>query len=289
MVRSWIAAAALGSVLVSASDEAVKLNNGVLMPTMAFAANVWDAETCRDATSKALDAGFRFVWSSALVGASCQIAQGESIRASGLERSQVFLSGTVNSASCSDFQDCYRQTKDGAEEQFTTLGFDPLDMLMLDFPSQSGCTGIRGQWRAFEELYASGRARTIAVSNFSPDFIECIASRGDAVVPSVNQLHYAIGRRGTMIQDNAKYGVVVQSYSPLNDGALLSDQTCKAIGKNHGKSAAQIALKWILQTSGTIATQSTQLAHLREDLDIFDFTLTDDEVARLSQEEVVLI
>jgi len=75
---------------------------------------------------------------------------------------------------------------------------------------------------------------------------------------------------------------VVQSYSPLNSGSLVSDADCKSIGENHSKSAAQIALKWILQTTGTVATQSTKLNHLQEDLDIFDFVLTDDELATLN-------
>lgn len=180
----------------------------------------------------------------------------------------------------------------GAEEQFSTLGFDVLDMIMLDYPASSGCAAIAGQWKAFEELYANERVRTIAVSNFSPEQLECVTSNASATVPSVNQLHYSVGDAGTQIEDNAKYGIVVQSYSPLNSGSLISDSDLKFIGENHGKSAAQIAFKWILQTNGTVATQSTSLSHLQEDIDIFDFALTDDELAQLSskfvQHEAVL-
>merc|ERR1712151_1207564 len=223
-----------------------------------------------------------FVWSSVLIGSECQAAQGEAIRASGIDRSKLFIAGTVNSAGCSSFDDCYSRTMSDSEQQFQVLGFDSLDMLMLDYPAYSGCDAIAGQWKAFEELYSQQRVRTIAVSNFSPDQIECITSNVSATVPSVNQLHYSVGDAGTMIADNAKYGIYVQSYSPLNSGSLIYDEDCKSIGDKYGKSAAQIALKWIVQTNGTIATQSTSLAHLQEDVDLFDFEMTDDELATLS-------
>merc|ERR1711953_333350 len=146
----------------------------------------------------------------------------------------------------------------------------------------SGCDAIQGQWKAFEELYANKRVRTIAVSNFSPDQIECITSNSTATVPSVSQLHYSVGDAGTMIEDNAKYGIVVQSYSPLNSGSLIYDEDCKSIGEKYSKTAAQIALKWIIQTNGTVATQSTSLTHLQEDVDLFDFEMIEDELATLS-------
>lgn len=268
------------------SNSTVRLNNGIDMPSLAFAAQVWGADTCTDATSKALEAGFRFVWSSVLVGSSCQAAQGDAIRASSVDRSELFIAGTVNSGGCSDLENCYEQTMSGADEQFTTLGFDELDMMMLDYPSYSGCDAIEGQWKAFEELYANKRVRTIAVSNFSPDQIECITSNSSATVPAVNQLHYSVGDAGSMIEDNAKYGIVVQSYSPLNSGSLIYDDDCKTIGAKYGKSAAQIALKWILQTNGTVATQSTSLEHLQEDVDLFDFELSDEDLATLNSKFV---
>merc|ERR1719277_1348343 len=176
-----------------------------------------------------------------------------------------------------------------AEQQFQVIGYDTLDMIMLDYPSYSGCDAVVGQWKAFEELLANKRVRTIAVSNFSPDQIECITSNASATVPSVNQLHYSVGDAGTMIADNAKYGIYVQSYSPLNSGSLISDSDCKAIGDKYGKSAAQIALRWIIQTNGTVATQSTSLVHLQEDMDLFDFDLTEEELAKLNAKAAFVV
>lgn len=267
----------------------VKLSNGVEMPVAAFAANVWDDKICRSATAAALNVGFRFVWSSALIGSECQSAQADAIKASGLDRSELFIAGTVNTEGCSDRASCQSATAVGAEGQFTALGVKQLDMLMLDYPG-GDCDGIKGQWAAFEALYTAKRVRTIAVSNFSPEQLQCITANASATVPSVNQLKYGVGNAGTIVADNAKFGVVVQAYSPLSGGAL-SKQDCISIGKAHNKSAAQVGLRWIYQTKATYATQSTNPDHLKEDVDIFDgsFVLSHAEMAKLSKDTVVVV
>jgi len=270
---------AIGTHAIS-SEETVTLSNGVVMPKLAFGANVWDAATCKQATSDALDAGFRFVWSSALIGQDCQTAQGVAIGASGLPRSSLFIGGTVNSGDCSDQSSCYTETKTAAEGQFTTLNVSKLDMLMLDYPSAAGCDGITGQWKAFSELYTAGRVRTIAISNFEGDQLDCVMKGTNSVKPTVNQLSYSVGM--SLDPENAKYGIVEQAYSPLGSGRLATDPLLQGIGKEHNKTAAQVALRWILQHNATINTQSTNPAYLKQDADIFDFTLTDAEMAKLN-------
>merc|ERR1712151_1209087 len=113
-------------------------------------------------------------------------------------------------------------------------------------------------------------------SNFSPEQMQCISSNKTATVPAVNQMPYSVGHGSdSVISDNAKDKIVVQAYSPLGSGELAHDNDCAKIGKSYGKSSAQVALKWILQRNVTIATQSTSLQHLKDDLDIFDFKLSD--------------
>ena len=259
----------------------VTLNNGLAMPTLAFAANVWDADTCKTATLAALDNGFRFVWSSALIGSPCQSAQAEALAATNVSRSEIFVSGTVDTASCSGHDDCYQQTKAGAESQFGILGSN-LDMLMLDYPSSSGCDGILGQWQAFSELYTAKKVKSIGVSNFGAAQLECVKSA--AVVPAANQMPVCVscGDPVPVVAANAAAGgIVVQAYSPLGSGTLLHDPLLKTIGSAHAKSPAQVALRWLLQHNVTIATQSTNPAHLASDADIYDFALTAGEMAQL--------
>merc|ERR1711907_750616 len=104
----------LAAAGVHAVSQSVILSNGVEMPALAFGANVWDAATCKQATSDALAAGFRFVWSSALIGPECQAAQAAAIASSTLSRDQLFIAGTVNSGDCGDQHSCYSETKSSA-------------------------------------------------------------------------------------------------------------------------------------------------------------------------------
>jgi len=281
------AAAIVFGLLVSPTCQAivpnVRLNNGVDMPVVAFAAQVWPSDTCKSATASALQAGFRFIWSSILVGQDCQSAQHDAITASGIARSQIFLAGTVNTQGCSGTDACYQNTKSDAAGQFQTLGSDTLDMLMLDYPASTDCDDIKGQWKAFEELYAAKKVRVLAVSNFSPEQLQCITANKTATVPAVNQMPYSVGHGSDpVVSDDAKSGVVVQAYSPLGSGSLADDSDCTRIGKPYHKSSAQVALKWILQRNVTIVTQSTNIAHLKGDLDLFDFKLSDADMKVLN-------
>jgi len=273
-----------GDLTPGPSGVTVKLNNGVEMPALAFAAEVWDASTCKSATSSALQAGFRHVWSSALIGADCQKSQWDAISASSVPLNDIFVSGTVNTNSCSGHDDCYQQTKAGAESQFQILQKAPLDMLMLDYPSfSSGCAGVLGQWAAFEELYAAKKVRTIAVSNFKMEQLKCISANVSLTVPSVNQLPFSVGNSGgTLVADDGSLGVHVMAYSPLGSGGILSDPLLVKIGAAHQKSTAQVALRWIIQRNVSIATQSTNPAHLRQDASIFYFSLSEGEMAQLN-------
>lgn len=281
-----LACALVGASAVQASAEGqgmVRLNNGVEMPSLAFAAQVWDPATCQGATASALRAGFRHVWSSMLVGADCQRAQWQAIKAAPVPMKDIFLGGTVNSGSCADHDGCYEQTKAGVQSQLDILGKEPLDLMMLDYPSSaSGCGGVLGQWKAFEEVYAAKKVRTIAVSNFDTEQLKCITTNSSLTVPSVNQMPYSVGHgHDSVVADDGALGIRVQAYSPLGSGSVVSDSDVKKIGTAHGKSSAQVALRWIIQHNVSIATQSTSVEHLKQDVDIFDFELTKDEMAQL--------
>lgn len=268
----------------------VKLNNGLQMPVISFAAQVWDAQTCHQATADALKAGFRFVWSSTLIGDDCQKSQSQAIRESGVPRDELFIAGTVSDPSCSGLADCQQQTMTGAEKQFTLLGQNFLDMMMLDYPAKSNCESIQGQWQAFEELYQSGRVKSIAVSNFNLEQLQCITKNSSAIVPAVNQLPFSVGHgHDPVVAENAKFGIIVQAYSPLGSGSLAHDPLCTSIGKSHGKSSVQVALRWILQHNVSIATQSTNSDHLESDLQIFDFELTADEMKQLDARMQIVV
>jgi len=287
-------------VLLACGDElsaaygvpSIRLNNGVMMPIMAFGANLWSPDVCKQATIDALQAGFRNIWSSEIVGTGCQSAQANAMKEAShiVSRENLFLAGTVDTASCSSEQQCYTQTKSQAEMQFKVLGQQTLDMLMLDYPPRSGgCAAIQGQWKAFEEIYAAERVRSIAVSNFDVKHLECILGVKGAIVPAANQVLFSVTQGGeSLVKENAQHSINLQAYTPLGGtppgrASLANHPVLKKIGKNHQKTAAQVALRWIVQQNATVCVASSKMQHLQENNDIFEtFRLSEAEMAELN-------
>ena len=155
---------------------------------------------------------------------------------------------------------------------------------MLDYPGPNG-ESIRGQWQAFEEMKSKDKTvDDLAVSNFSESQLDAILTNPEATKPTVNQLPLSVAYHPDgIIEYNAKRDILVQSWSPLSRvlpryGNILAD-----IGKRNGKSAAQVGLRWIIQSGAAFSTQTKKKEHFEEDLNVFDFVLSDDEMAKITQ------
>mmetsp|Transcript_126741 Transcript_126741/g.247011 ORF Transcript_126741/g.247011 Transcript_126741/m.247011 type:complete len:173 (-) Transcript_126741:27-545(-) len=161
---------------------------------------------------------------------------------------------------------------------------------MLDYPPRSGgCAAIQGQWKALEEIYETKRVRSIAVSNFDAKHLECILGVKGATVPAVNQLLFSVTEGGeSLVKKNAQHGINLQAYTPLGGtppgrASLAKHPVLKQIGKNHQKTAAQVALRWIVQKNATICFSSSNMQHLQENNAIFGaFRLSEAEMVELS-------
>jgi len=260
----------------------ITLNDGLSFPYASFGLQVYDDDTAKELTVMAIQQGFRNFFSSVLAGN--QNGFGEGVRASAVNRSELFICGSVNTGNgvCSGTDDCKTQTAAGCAQNLQDTGLDYLDMIMLDYPA-GDCPSIVGQWQAFEDMLASKKVKSIAVSNFSPDQLDCIVSDKTATVPSVNQMPFSVGNwdKSLVSDDKLRGGVVVQAYSPLASGGVINDPDCIAIGKAHNKSAAQVALRWIVQHNVTFSTQASEADYFKEDVSIFDFELTATEMAKL--------
>ena len=172
-------------------------------------------------------------------------------------------------------------------EAFGVGGIDYLDQIMLDYPGPD-CDSIRGQWSAFEEMHAQKLTKSISVSNFNSRQLDCVLETAK-VKPVVNQLPYSAAYHpGDVITENNKRDILVQAWAPLGGslgGRFDKDvkSACAKIGKAHGnKSFAQVALRWIVQSGGSFTTQSKNKDHFSEDLNIFDFELTEEEMKILN-------
>lgn len=197
----------------------------------------------------------------------------------------LFNSGTVLSNRVSGEQAAYQKTKQGCLENMAAMAagnIDKLDMIMLDYPGPND-ESIRGQWRAFEDMaFKDKTVDDLAVSNFNPAQLDAILVNPDATKPTVNQLLLAKNPQA-ILDYNAKRNILVQAWSPLSRALPRYGNELDAIGKKYGKSSAQVGLRWIVQSGAAFCTQSKKRSHFEEDLNVFDFTLSDDEMTKITQ------
>lgn len=249
----------------------VTLNNGVEMPQLGYGVfQVPDAETTA-AVAAALDAGYRSIDTAAIYGNEAGV--GRAIADSGVARGDLFVTSKVW---ISDHG--YDATLRAYDASLERLGLDHLDLYLIHWPTPALET-YPDTWRALERLYADGRVRAIGVSNFEPEHLERITSEG-GVVPAVNQveLHPALQNR-TVAEANAQRGIITEAWSPLAQGAVLGDRSVVEIADRHGRTPAQVVLRWHLQQGRIVIPKSVTPARIDENLDVFGFELTGDELA----------
>lgn len=247
---------------------------------------MYDDGTAQRLTETAISVGYRNFFASVLAGNQQGFAR--AVKASGVKREDLFICGSVVSNRARGFENAYRATKQGCQEnlqKFAVGGISYIDMIMLDYPGPD-CDSIKGQWKAFEEMLASGATKSLAVSNFSPEQLDCLLADPKATVPTVNQLPYSISSyQPDAVAENKKRGVVVQAWAPLGGStggiSAKARKACEEIGKVYGKSWAQVALRWIVDRGATFSTQTKSKDHFVEDLKIFDFKLSADDLAKL--------
>ena len=288
-------AAAPTIALPTSKQPGLKLNTGVNFPTASFGLQIYDDAQAEKLTLIALEAGYRNFFASVL--ARNQKGFARAIKRSGIPREELFICGSVLSNQVQGFGAAKALSAKGCQqnlEAFSLGGIDYVDMIMLDYPGPDD-DSIRGQWAALEEMALAGTTKSLAVSNFSPKQLDAILVDKKATVPACNQLVYGVGlasyyngRAAEIVAENTKRGVVVQAWSPLQRALRGNKQAaCAEIGAKYGKSAAQVALRWIADTGCTYTTAGTTkldgaAKRFTENYDIFDFKLTKEEVASLA-------
>jgi diketogulonate reductase-like aldo/keto reductase len=253
----------------------IKLNNGVEMPQLGFGVfQVPDAETTA-AVSAALHAGYRSIDTAALYGNEAGV--GKALAASGLDRDELFITTKVWNS-----EQGYDKTLRAFDASMKKLGLEQLDLYLIHWPTPARDLYVE-TWKAFEKLYADGRVRAVGVSNFQPAHLERILDTG-GTVPAVNQveLHPYLQQVGVRAFD-AKHEIATEAWSPLAKGGnLLSEPAIVALAEKHGRTPAQVVIRWHLQLGNVVIPKSVTPSRIRENIDVFGFTLTNDEVASLS-------
>ncbi len=210
---------------------------------------------------------------------------GEGIRRAGLDRPEVFVETKVW---ISDYG--YEETLHAFDKSAGKLGVDQLDLLILHQALPSRFDLTLDAYRALEKLLADGRVRAIGVSNFMPDHLDDLL-KNTSVVPAVNQLEvHPYFTQPDVLAANAAHGILSQAWSPIGGitfyreggpGSTLDDATIAGIAEAHGRTAAQVMLRWHLQRGRSAIPKSTKPHRIAENFDVFDFELTDAELAAI--------
>jgi diketogulonate reductase-like aldo/keto reductase len=258
------------------------LNNGVTMPALGFGVFQTPAEETIAAVTTALKTGYRLIDTAAAYGNEREV--GEAIRRSGLDREDVFIETKVW---ISDYG--YDQTLHAFDKSAAKLGVERIDLLILHQALPSRFDLTLEAYRALETLLGDGRVRAIGVSNFMPDHLDQLLHKADTV-PAVNQveLHPYFSQPAVQAAD-AAHRIITQAWSPIGgitsyrgDGhSIFQDPTVTAVAAAHGKTPAQVMLRWHLQQGRSAIPKSVRPERIAENLDVFGFTLTDEELATL--------
>jgi diketogulonate reductase-like aldo/keto reductase len=263
------------------------LNNGVTMPTLGLGVFQSPPEETAAAVEAALRAGYRHIDTAAAYGNERQV--GDAVRASGLDRSEVFLETKIW---ISDYG--YDETLHGFEKSAGKLGVEQIDLLILHQALPSAFDKTLEAYRALETLLADGKVRAIGVSNFMVDHLQRLLDQA-SVVPAVNQIeqHPYFAQR-EVEQFGAQHGVFAQAWSPIGGitfyrdsghTSTLEDPVIVKIAEAHGKSPAQVMLRWGLQHGRSVIPKSTKPERIAENIDVFDFELGDDAMTAIDSRD----
>jgi diketogulonate reductase-like aldo/keto reductase len=267
----------------AATTPALTHNNGVTMPALGFGVFQSAPQETAAAVQAALTTGYRHIDTAAAYGNEREV--GEAIRASGLDRSEVFIETKIW---ISDYG--YDQTLHGFEKSARKLGVEQIDLLILHQALPSAFERTLEAYRALETLLADGEVRAIGVSNFMVDHLTRLLDHA-SVVPAVNQIeqHPYFAQRDVEAFGN-EHGILAQAWSPIggvtfyrNSGhtSALEDAVIGRIAQAHAKSPAQVMLRWGIQHGRSVIPKSVKPHRIAENIDVFDFELSADEMTAL--------
>jgi diketogulonate reductase-like aldo/keto reductase len=258
------------------------LNSGVELPTIGLGVFQTPPDETTDAVEAALRAGYRHVDTAAAYGNEREV--GEGIRRSGVPREEIFIETKVW---ISDYG--YDATLHAFEKSAGKLGVDTIDLLILHQALPSRFDLTIDAYKALEKLLADGKVRAIGVSNFMPEHLEQLLAE-TTVVPAVNQIElHPFFQQKELQAVNAEHGILTQAWSPIggithyrdSDKSALEDPTILEIAAAHGKSAAQVMLRWGIQEGRSVIPKSTKATRIAENLDVFDFELTAEQISAI--------
>ena len=261
----------------------LQLNNGVTIPALGLGVFQTPPDETRGAVRAALDAGYRHIDTAAAYGNEREV--GEAVSAAAVDRSEIFLETKIW---ISDYG--YDETLHAFEKSARKLGVDQIDLLILHQALPSAFDRTREAYRALEALLGAGKVRAIGVSNFMVEHLTALLDHA-TVVPAVNQIECHPYFPQQEVQDfGAEHGILTQAWSPIggitfyrdgSHGSTLQDPVIGDIATAHGRTPAQVMLRWGLQQGRSVIPKSTRPTRIAENIDVFGFELSAEQMAAI--------
>jgi len=252
----------------------VEMNDGRSIPVIGF--GVWQVpdDVVVDATVKALEVGYRHIDTAYLY--HNERGVGEALRRSGLDRDDVFVTTKVWNTDHG-----YDQTLRAFDKSTGLLGIDEVDLYLIHWPTPARDVYL-DSWRALIRLREEGRARSIGVSNFHDAHLRKIIDE-TGVIPAINQIELHPWLPQTELRDiDARLGIKTEAWSPLGSGRLIDDPVIAEVSAKHGKSPAQVMVRWSIQLGNIVLPKSVTPERIEQNIDVFDFQLDDADMAAIA-------
>jgi diketogulonate reductase-like aldo/keto reductase len=256
------------------------LSNGVNIPCVGFGTfDMGDGGTVSAAVRAAIEAGYRHIDAAARYDNEADVGRG--IRESGIAREEIFVTSKLHND-----RHGYESTHAAFKKTLADLGLSRLDLYLIHWPNprrfrDDWQNANAGTWKAFEELYADGKIRALGVSNFRAHHLDALAQTA-RIAPAVNQIRLCPGEyRRDLVEEFQRRGMLVEAYSPLARGAAFDRDALKKAAAAHGKTPAQVCVRWCLQHGGIPLPKSSSPERIRENAAVFDFELSALEMAAI--------
>lgn len=261
----------------------ITLNNGVEMPALGFGVFQTPPEETVASVAEALRVGYRLIDTAASYGNEREV--GEGVRASGIDRSEVFIETKLW---ISDYG--YDEALHSFDKSAGKLGVDQIDLILLHQPLTADFDKTIDAYKALEKLLADGKVRAIGVSNFMPDVLDRLLAE-TAIVPAVNQVEvHPYFTQPDVQKADSEHGITTQAWSPMggitsyrgdSSRSTFNDPVIGDIAASHGKTPAQVMIRWHLQQGRSAIPKSVKPERIAANFDVFGFELTDDELTRI--------